>query len=62
MFRHEQGINMFLDGPSAKDRDSVHILFAGEKVRASDGIPAPEISEWDTVGTFQLLPSSRSSG
>ena len=33
VFRHVKGIDMFLDGPGAKARDAVHILFAGEKVR-----------------------------
>src|SRR5438105_1433180 len=31
--RHVKGIDMFLDGPNAKARDAVHIVYAGEKVR-----------------------------
>src|ERR1700730_18021457 len=31
--RHVKSIDMFLDGPNAKARDAVHVLFAGEKVR-----------------------------
>src|SRR5690242_19445066 len=31
--RHAAGIDMFLDGPNAKARDAVHILFAAEKIR-----------------------------
>ncbi len=27
---------MFLDGPDAKARDAVHIIFAGERVRSDD--------------------------
>ena len=27
---------MFLDGPNAKARDAVHVIFAGEKVRSVD--------------------------
>ena len=30
VFRHVKGIDMFLDGPDAKARDAVHIIFAGE--------------------------------
>lgn len=41
VFRHVKGIDMFLDGPNAKARDAVHIVFAGERVRAEDIIPAP---------------------
>ena len=29
VFRHVKGIDMFLDGPGAKARDAVHIIFAG---------------------------------
>src|SRR3954467_6121837 len=36
VFRHVKGIDMFLDGPEAKARDAVHILFAGERVRSED--------------------------
>src|SRR5437660_8747730 len=31
--RHVASIDMFLDGPDAKARDAVHVVFAGEKVR-----------------------------
>src|SRR4051812_37518722 len=31
--RHVATIDMFLDGPAAKARDAVHVIFAGEKVR-----------------------------
>src|SRR2546425_335651 len=30
VYRHVKGIDMFLDGPTAKARDGVHIVFAGE--------------------------------
>lgn len=30
------GIDMFLDGPDAKARDAVHVLFSGPKVRPED--------------------------
>jgi hypothetical protein len=45
VFRHVKGIDMFLDGPGAKARDAVHVLFAAERVRQGDAVPAPEISE-----------------
>ena len=41
VLRHSERIDMFLDGPGAKTRDAVHVLFAGEKVRAEDLVPAP---------------------
>ncbi len=55
IFRHVKGIDMFLDGPGAKARDAVHILFAGEKVRSTDPVPAPEVSESEIVGTSNVV-------
>src|SRR5436309_15026915 len=33
VYRHAASIDMFLDGPEAKARDAVHVVFAAEKVR-----------------------------
>ena len=33
IFRHSAGVTMFLDGPNAKARDAVHVVFAGKKVK-----------------------------
>ena len=43
--RHVRGIDMFLDGPGAKARDTVHAIFAGEKVRPDDPVPAPDVTD-----------------
>ena len=49
-------IEMFLDGPRAKARDAVHVIFAGEKVRDDSLLPSPEVDEVDvTAGDFRLL-------
>ena len=45
VYRHSAGIDMFLDGPEAKARDAVHVLFAGEKVKETDLVPAPDVDE-----------------
>src|SRR5262245_60867735 len=45
IFRHVKSIDMFLDGPKAKARDAVHVIFAGEKVRPEDVCPAPDVTE-----------------
>ena len=39
--RHAAGIEMFLDGPDAKARDALRVVFAGEKVRPDYVLPAP---------------------
>lgn len=45
-FVHRPGepIETFLDGPAAKPRDALHLLFAGERVRPTDTTPAPDPS------------------
>jgi len=53
LYRHAASIDMFLDGPGAKARDAVHILFAGEKVRPEYALPAPDVAE------FKLTPTAR---
>ena len=55
VFRHVKGIDMFLDGPNAKARDAVHIIFAGERVRAEDIVPAPEIDESEATPLFHVV-------
>jgi hypothetical protein len=53
--RHAAGVDMFLDGPQAKVRDAVHIVFAGEKVRREYLLPAPEIHESEVTPTFRVV-------
>jgi hypothetical protein len=55
VYRNLQGIDTFLDGPGAKARDAVHIIFAGEKVRSVDPVPAPEISESEATPSYRVV-------
>ena len=55
VYRHVVSIDMFLDGPAAKARDAVHIVFAAEKVRADYAAPVPDVSESEETKTFRLL-------
>ncbi len=55
LYRHVKGVDMFLDGPEAKARQAVHVLFAGEKVRAEDGYPNPDVAESERAISFQVL-------
>ncbi len=55
VYRHRSGIDMFLDGPGAKDRDAVHIVFAGEKARQDDDLPAPDVTESEPTPGFSVL-------
>jgi Nucleotidyl transferase AbiEii toxin, Type IV TA system len=55
IYRHSSGIDMFLDGPGAKARDAVHIIFAGEKVRDDHLLPAPQVDESAPTPTCNVL-------
>lgn len=48
-------IEMFLDGPGAKARDAVHVLFAAEKVHPDDPVPAPDITEAEEIDRHRTL-------
>jgi hypothetical protein len=52
---HVASVDMFLDGPDAKARDAVHIVFAAEKVRPDYFSPAPDVSESEATEMFRLL-------
>jgi hypothetical protein len=55
VYRHARRIDMFLDGPGAKARDAVHVLFAGEKVRPEDALPVPDVTESEVTPQFRLV-------
>ena len=55
IYRHVKSIDMFLDGPDAKARDAVHIIFAGENVTPDDPVPAPQVDETELVEQHQTL-------
>ena len=56
LYRHAASIDMFLDGPSAKSRDAVHVIFAGERVRPTDLQANPEVEPWDLAEGHRILP------
>jgi len=55
VYRHAASMDMFLDGPDAKARDAVHIVFASEKVRADYAEAVPDVFESEETETFRLL-------
>ena len=56
IYRRSLGITMFLDGPDAKARDAVHVLFAGQKVREEYSEPVPEIDKYELIEDARTLP------
>jgi hypothetical protein len=55
IYRHVASVDLFLDGPDAKARDAVHVIFAGEKVRADYALPAPDVIESEPAEAFRVL-------
>jgi len=53
--RRSAGIEMFLDGPGAKARDAVHVIFSGEKVRPEYVAPVPDVAESVSFKSFRVL-------
>ncbi len=55
VYRHAASIDMFLDGPGAKARDAVHVIFANEKVKTDDVVPAPDVTESEPGDSFRVV-------
>ncbi len=56
IYRHSAGMTMFLDGPGAKARDAVHVIFAGQKVRDESLAPAPDVDPYELMEQTRTLP------
>ena len=48
-------VTMFLDGPDAKPSEAVHLLFAGEKVRAEHTLASPDLTTIDDPAGFRVI-------
>ena len=55
VYRHVAGMDVFLDGPNAKARDAVHVIFAGEKVRPSEALPNPDAAQSVFFSPYHVL-------
>jgi hypothetical protein len=55
VYRHMAGMDVFLDGPNAKARDAVHLIFAGEKVRPDEPLANPLVDEFEQAENFRVL-------
>lgn len=49
-------MDVFLDGPEAKVRDALHVLWAGERAVPDALEAAPELKETEFTGEFELVP------
>jgi hypothetical protein len=55
VYRHVGGLDVFLDGPQAKARDAVHIVFANEKVRPHESAANPDVTDSEMAGQYRVL-------
>jgi hypothetical protein len=55
VYRHTAGVDVFLDGPDAKARNGVHIVFSGEKVRPGEPLANPDVDESEQAEHFRIL-------
>lgn len=53
------GIHVFVDGPQGKAREAVHILFAGEPVKPTDPVAAPDLSATDLHEGYRIVDLDR---
>lgn len=49
------GLHSFIEGLTGKERNGVHVLFAGEKVKEEDLLPAPCLAQTEDVGDFRVI-------
>lgn len=55
IFANAYGVDFFLDGIDAKPSEGVHLLYAGEKVKETDPVPTPLLSESERGAAFQVV-------
>jgi hypothetical protein len=56
VYRHSASVDMFLDGPTAKARDAVHVVFAGEKERPEYIEAVPQLDNPYKKDNVSFLP------
>ncbi|MBY0459762.1 MAG: nucleotidyltransferase family protein, partial [Gemmataceae bacterium] len=49
------GVDLFVERPDGKPSDGVHVIFAGEKVKPTDPVPAPDVTESERGAAFQVI-------
>ena len=54
-FRRAAGLDLFLDGPNAKARDAIHLVFANERVRPTELLANPDVIESEPSDHFRVL-------
>jgi hypothetical protein len=55
VYRHSSGLDLFLDGPDAKARDAVHLVYSGEMVRPGESLPNPDVVDSEMAESYRIL-------
>ncbi|HEX3148927.1 MAG TPA: hypothetical protein VHR66_12670 [Gemmataceae bacterium] len=55
IYGNAYGVDFFLDGIDAKPSEGVHLRYAGEKVKETDPVPTPLLSESERGAAFQVV-------
>lgn len=55
VFQEVAGVPRFLDGPEGAPREAVHVVYAGEKVRADYLEAAPEVDRFELIKSMRTL-------
>lgn len=53
--RRAAGVDVFLDGPDAKARDGVYVVFACELVREGELATTPDVDESEFADTYRVI-------
>ena len=53
--RLSAGPNMFLDGPTSRARDGIHLVFAGERVKPNETLVNPDVTESEAGKEYRVL-------
>lgn len=55
VYRRAAGLDVFLDSKGASPRESIHLVFADEIVKAGEPSANPSVSESTDMGAFRVL-------
>ncbi len=55
VFGNTFGVDFFIDGPTGKPSEGVHLLYSGEPVKETDPVPTPDLTETIRGREFQLV-------
>ena len=54
-YHHVYGVDCFIDGPTGRPSEGVHLLFAGEKLKPNDIQEMPTLDESERAFEFQVV-------